>query len=202
MTDQKSFESETINPDDIAREGEISGNESTGTSLVIPDAVLPSTLYLIPVPGRPFFPAQIQPVILDLKPWGQTIELVAKADQPVVGLLFCGDQSPEHADPERMPLIGTAARVHRAQHDDEHAQMIVQGLKRFRIRRWIQREPPSLVEVDYPENAIDRNSDEVRAYAMAVINAIKELLPLNPLYSEELKQYLSRFSPNEPSPAT
>jgi ATP-dependent Lon protease len=34
---------------------------------------------------------------------------------------------------------------------------------------------------------------------MALINAIKELLPLNPLYSEELKHYLSRFSPNEPS---
>jgi ATP-dependent Lon protease len=89
--------------------------------------------------------------------------------------------------------------VHRAAHDNEHAQLIVQGLKRFRIRRWVQTEPPYMVEVDYPENAIDRNSDEVRAYAMAVINAIKELLPLNPLYSEELKQYLSRFSPNEPS---
>ncbi len=30
---------------------------------------------------------------------------------------------------------------------------------------------------------------------MALINAIKELLPLNPLYSEELKNYLNRFSP-------
>ena len=34
------------------------------------------------------------------------------------------------------------------------------------------------------------------------INAIKELLPLNPLYSEELKNYLNRFSPNDPSPLT
>ncbi|MET0378420.1 MAG: endopeptidase La [Spongiibacteraceae bacterium] len=195
MTDQKAFDAEVVGAEtDSAREGDI-----TGTSLVVPDAVLPSTLYLIPVPGRPFFPAQVQPVILDLKPWGQTIELVAKADQPVVGLLYCDGQNPEQIDPEQLSVIGTAARVHRAQHDDEHAQMIVQGLKRFRIRRWIQREPPYLVEVDYPENAIDRNSDEVRAYAMAIINAIKELLPLNPLYSEELKQYLSRFSPNEPS---
>ena len=32
-----------------------------------------------------------------------------------------------------------------------------------------------------------------------MIKAIKELLAINPLYSEELKQYLSRFSPNEPS---
>lgn len=191
--DHPSVEAELVLSDDFVDVAE------TGTSLVVPDAVLPSTLYLIPVPGRPFFPAQIQPVILDMKPWAQTIEQVAKADQPVVGLLFCGDQDPQHIDIAKMPLIGTAARVHRAQHDNEQAQLIVQGLKRFRIRRWVQTEPPYLVEVDYPENAVDRNSDEVRAYAMAVINAIKELLPLNPLYSEELKQYLSRFSPNEPS---
>jgi ATP-dependent Lon protease len=193
--EHKSVEAELV----LADEAASGAPADTGTSLVVPDAVLPSTLYLIPVPGRPFFPAQIQPVILDMKPWGQTIELVAKSDKPVVGLLFCGDQDPQHVDIEKMPLIGTAARVHRAAHDDEHAQLIVQGLKRFRIRRWVQTEPPYMVEVDYPENAVDRNSDEVRAYAMAVINAIKELLPLNPLYSEELKQYLSRFSPNEPS---
>lgn len=41
---------------------------------------------------------------------------------------------------------------------------------------------------------------EIKAYAMALISAIKELLPINPLYSEELKQYLNRFNPNDPSP--
>ena len=34
----------------------------------------------------------------------------------------------------------------------------------------------------------------------ALIQAIKELIPLNPLYSEELKNYLNRFSTKEPSP--
>jgi ATP-dependent Lon protease len=42
-------------------------------------------------------------------------------------------------------------------------------------------------------------SEEVKAYALAIINAIKDLLPLNPLYSEELKFFLNRFSPNEPA---
>ena len=34
---------------------------------------------------------------------------------------------------------------------------------------------------------------------MAIIAAIKELLPLNPLYSEELKQHIGQFNPNQPS---
>lgn len=170
-----------------------------GRSLVIPDAVLPGSLYLIPVPGRPFFPAQIQPIVLDLKPWGKTLERIAKSEQPVFGLLYCGEQDPAQFDIERMPAIGCAVRLHRAQHDNEHAQILVQGLKRFRIRRWSHRAAPYLVEVDYPDNAVADRSDEVRAYAMALINTIKELLPLNPLYSEELKQYLTHFSPNEPA---
>lgn len=174
-------------------------SDSTGTGLVIPDAVLPGSLYLIPVPGRPFFPAQIQPIVLDLKPWGETLERITKSKQPVFGLLYCGDQDPAQIDPDRIPTIGCAVRLHRAQHDNEHAQILVQGLKRFRIRRWAHREPPYLVEVDYPDNAADSHGDEVRAYAMALINTIKELLPLNPLYSEELKQYLAHFSPNEPA---
>ena len=34
---------------------------------------------------------------------------------------------------------------------------------------------------------------------MAIIAAIKELLPLNPLYSEELKHHIGQFNPNQPS---
>ena len=34
---------------------------------------------------------------------------------------------------------------------------------------------------------------------MAVINTIKELLPLNPLYGEELKYFLNRFGPDDPA---
>jgi ATP-dependent Lon protease len=196
MTDQKNDDIDVLPDTDQAIQ------ESIGTSLMLPDAVLPGALYLIPVPGRPFFPAQIQPIVLDLEPWRKTLERVAKHQRPVLGLLYCGDQNPEHIDPEKLPAIGCAVRLHRAQHDSEHAQILVHGLKRFRIRRWLHTEPPYLVEVDYPDSPGDRDSDEVRAYAMALINTIKELLTLNPLYSEELKQYLTHFSPNEPSQLT
>ena len=195
MTEQNSDDFEVLSSDASRDEA----REAASTSLVLPDAVLPSTLQLIPVPGRPFFPAQIQPIVLNLKAWGTTLERASKTERPVLGLLYCGEQEPTHIDPDKVPSIGCAVRLHRAQHDGEHAQILVQGLKRFRIRRWITKEPPYMVEVDYPDNAGDSDSDEVRAYAMALINTIKELLPLNPLYSEELKQYLMHFSPNEPA---
>jgi ATP-dependent Lon protease, bacterial type len=45
-------------------------------------------------------------------------------------------------------------------------------------------------------------ANDIRAYGMAIINTIKELLPLNPLYNEGLRHYLQNFSPSEPSPLT
>ena len=183
---------------DAALDGEMVA-ENAGTGLVIPDSVLPSMLYLLPAPKRPFFPAQVQPILLDMKLWQETMQKVGSKDNHVLGLLYCGDDDPAELDPESLPRIGCAVKVHHAHQEQNTAQIVVQGLKRFRIRRWVSSKPPYLVEVDYPDNIGERDSDEVKAYAMAVIRAIKELLAINPLYSEELKQYLSRFSPNEPS---
>jgi ATP-dependent Lon protease len=58
-----------------------------------------------------------------------------------------------------------------------------------------------VVQVEYPKSVIEKN-DETRAWALALVGAIKELVPLNPLYNEELKHYLMRFSPEDPSPLT
>jgi len=52
----------------------------------------------------------------------------------------------------------------------------------------------------FPESKDDE--DTVKAYAISIISNIRQLLSLNPLYSEELKQYLNHFSPDQPSPLT
>ncbi len=182
---------------DATLDGEMMSD--AGTGLVIPDSVLPSMLYLLPVPKRPFFPAQVQPIILERALWQETLEKVGDKPNHIMGLLYCADRPQAALDPDELPSIGCAVRVHHAHQEQDTAQIVVQGLKRFRIRRWLSRQPPYLVEVDYPDNIGERDSDEVKAYAMAIIRAIKELLAINPLYSEELKHYLSRFSPNEPS---
>ena len=184
---------------DAVLDGEMLNSDEQGTGLVIPDSVLPSTLYLLPSPKRPFFPAQIQPILLDMSVWESTLQRVGNMQDKVMGLIYCGDSDPRELKPADLPLIGCAVRVHQAHQDDGKVQILVQGLKRFRICRWLSDKPPYMVEVDYPDNVGERDTDEVKAYALAVIKAIKELLAINPLYSEELKQYLSRFSPNEPS---
>jgi ATP-dependent Lon protease len=168
----------------------------------VADDVLPDTLYLMPVPNRPFFPGQVQPVAINPEAWGPTLEEVGKGAQGLIGLSYVEQADPATVDPRQFPEIGCVVRLHRppmVADADQSGQFLAQGVKRFRIVRWLSDKPPYLVQVEYPRSQGDKDSDEIKAYAMALIKEIKELLPLNPLYSEELKQYLSNFSPTQPS---
>ena len=184
---------------DEALHAEVVDSPEGGQAPAVADDVLPETLYLMPVPHRPFFPGQAQPVAINPAEWGTTLEAVAKAGHGLIGLSYVEQVDPQSLDPRQFPEIGCAVRLHRSPLvDQQRGQFLAQGVKRFRIVRWLSDKAPYLVQVEYPRSQGDKNSDEIKAYAMALIREIKELLPLNPLYSEELKQYLANFSPTQP----
>ena len=184
--------------DDINQDQEIISN-----GLVLPDQQQPDKLYIIPIHNRPFFPAQVLPVIVNREPWGRTLTRVGNTEHKCMAVFFVDTPPDENGefDLSSLPEHGTLVRVHHVSEEGGKLQFVAQGLTRVRIRGWLSRRGPYLAEVEYPQAPNDPR-DEVKAYGMALINAIKELLPLNPLYSEELKNYLNRFSPNDPSPLT
>ena len=171
-------------------------------SLVPASEMLPERIYLLPIHNRPFFPAQVQPLVINRERWEETMRRVGNTPHHTLGVAFVGEQGVTSLDHEGFPEIGTAVKVHKLKGEDDQIQFIAQGLQRFKITRWLSKEPPYLVEVTYPKEPVDAENEETRAYAMAIINGIKELLPINPLYGEELKHYLNRFSPHQPGPLT
>ena len=201
MSDQQDFPE---HPDEHSEVEHTTPQAETGHALALPGQQLPDKVYVIPIHNRPFFPAQVLPVIVNEDPWAETLDLVAKSPDHSLALFFM-DTPPEdhrHFDTSALPQYGTLVKVHHASRENGKLQFVAQGLTRVRIRTWLKHHrPPYLVEVEYPRQHAEP-TDEVKAYGMALINAIKELLPLNPLYSEELKNYLNRFSPNDPSPLT
>ncbi|WP_097458920.1 endopeptidase La [Mangrovitalea sediminis] len=180
---------------------EFIGKEDTHNSLALPHQIMPKRIYLLPVSGRPFFPAQVQPVIVNETPWQETLNRVANTDHHILGLCFVQNPDADNDQPLSSDLasVGCAVRVHNVQQEKGKIQFIAQGMQRFRITQWLRRSPPYLVEVEYPQEP-EEDQDELKAYTLAIISAIKELLRTNPLYGEEVKQYLSRFGPADSSP--
>jgi len=185
---------------EVVREDE--SPETTAANTIVAAAdILPNTLYLLPLSERPFFPAQALPLLLNEEPWLPTVEAAANREQRAIGLILVKPDSAEKAEsPEDFYEVGTVARMHQLARNEGRLQFIAQGLKRFRIQSWLSTTAPYHVQVEYLNEDDAADVDELRAYSLAVINTLKELIPLNPLYSEELKFFLNRFNTHDPSP--
>jgi ATP-dependent Lon protease len=166
--------------------------------MLVPVTVLPATLHLLPLSERPFFPAQTVPLLMNEEPWLFTVQKAGETPQKMVGLILVKPSQPEDAKREDFFSVGTAVRIRHPMRADGKLQFIAEGVSRFRIVDWLSEKPPYLVRVEYPADGRRDSGEELKAYAIAIINTIKELIPLNPLYSEELKFFLGRFNPNEP----
>ncbi|MBS8242111.1 endopeptidase La [Marinobacter lipolyticus] len=177
------------------------GKDEHSKSLALPQQMMPRRMYILPVSNRPFFPAQVQPVVVNQNPWHETLKRVGETDHKVLGICYVDGTDADGGIPasDELEGIGCAVRVHHAQQEGGKVQFIAQGLQRFRIVQWLRRKPPYLVEVEYPSEP-EEAADELKAYTLAIISAIKDLLRTNPLYGEEVKQYLSRFGPDDSSP--
>ncbi|MFC1750404.1 endopeptidase La [Pseudomonadota bacterium] len=197
------YDDDLIEPEVLREEDDIfSDEELFSTELTeIPTSALPKTLYILPLAERPFFPAQTLPILMAQDPWLDCVKKIGDTDAQVGGLLLVQPEDEEDATTEDFYPMGTVVRLHHPMRSDGKLQFIAEGLQRFKVKKWLSDTPPYLAEVEYPED--NRNlSEEMKAYAMAIINTLKELVPLNPLYSEELNYFLDRFGPNEPSPLT
>ncbi len=193
-TNMSDIDNDTIDAEIVADESPA----ATGELAVAAD-LLPAGIPLLPLWERPFFPAQTLPLLLNDDPWQPTIEAALETPARVIGLVLVKPENPGDAAPDDFHAVGTAVRIHQPMHQNGKIQFIAQGLKRFRIKHWVSPTPPYKAQVEYLDDA-EPNTDELRAYSVALINTIKELLPHNPLYAEELKFFLNRFNTHEPSP--
>ena len=194
MGDQDSIIPEVVNEEN---EDQNPSRNQSGT-LALPQNILPDKLYILPMLERPFFPAQAQPIMVNMARWKETIKRVGMSGHMVLGLSYVEKLEDGELSADIFPEIGCVVQLHQVQEVEDKIQFVAQGLKRFKIIQWISKEPPFMALVNYPKSP-EEDEERLKAYSITVIKAIKDLLPLNPLYNEELKLYLSRFTPNEPS---
>ena len=105
--------------DEIQQEGEVLPPEADEGAVVdhpapaVADEVLPDTLVLLPLPGRPFFPGQVQPVAFNPDNWQATLDAIAEQGSGLLGLAFVDKADPAGVKAEQLPTMGCAVRLHR-----------------------------------------------------------------------------------------
>src|SRR5690554_3232677 len=100
----------------LGSDGEV---DETASHAVVPTSdYLPERIYLLPIHNRPFFPAQVQPLVINRERWDETIERVAKTPHHTVGLAFVGEGAADGLSHDDFPEIGTAVTVHKLRSEE------------------------------------------------------------------------------------
>ena len=174
--------------------------QSAETSIIVASDLLPTSLIIIPLFDRPFFPKMMVPILLSNEELVNNILESLSDKQKYVGLLFAEETEGEGESFKvlRFAKIGVAGKVMQINRKpDVPAQLLVQCMERFEV---VELSDTSLrrARVRYWYDDPTSNDEEVKAYSISIINCIKELVQLKPLFREELSLLMGNINLKEP----
>ncbi len=185
--------------DDII-EAEVNGAspEEEPRGLVLASELLPAALPIIPLRPRPAFPSLLIPMAVNDPHQIEAVKRTMESPSRALGLVLVKDV--DAADgPDNLHPVGVAGKIVKVLHaDDDGVQFLVNTLERFTVEELGEADGGYVARVRYHRGTELSVNQELKAYSMAVLAAIKELIQINPLYSEELKLFLSRSSLDDP----
>ncbi len=170
--------------------------------LVLARDMLPARLPIIPLRPRPAFPGVIIPLTVNGASRVKTIKQAMETEAQAVGLVMVQDLD-EDDSTSNLQLVGVAAKILKLIHtEDESAHVLVNSLERFSIEEVMEVDDIIYSDVTYYLGPETSENAEMQAYSMAIISTLKELVQINPLYSEEIKLFLGRSSMDDPARLT
>lgn len=174
--------------------------QSAETSIIVASDLLPTSLIIVPLFDRPFFPKMMVPILLSNEELVNNLLESLNDKQKYVGLLFAEETEGEGESfkVQQFAKVGVAGKVMQINRKpDAPAQLLVQCMERFEV---VELSNTSLrrARVRYWYDDPTSNDEEVKAYSISIINCIKELVQLKPLFREELSLLMGNINLKEP----
>ena len=175
-------------------------------SLVVSEDVFPDSLLIVPLYDRPLFPKMLLPVIISEEKLEKVLLKELKGPLRYVGLVYSYEpeddsHTNEPSIAEKLSKVGAVGKIVQAsKHGNDPMHIIVQVMERFEIIDITSEDPIIRAKVEYiPETGEEKSEDELKAFSVSIINLIKELVQLNPLFKEELGLLMGRINLKDPA---
>jgi ATP-dependent Lon protease len=171
--------------------------ESEEVPLVLASELLPTHLPILSIRPRPLFPGIPMPLEIGTEQV-PSVQHAFEYTSKTIGIVLVRDPNGNETQ-ENLYRVGVAAKILRTfQGEGESTTILVNCVERFTIEEVRKAEFGLMAKVKYElPTRLDVN-EELKAYAMAVITTLKELVKLNPLQSEAIKLFLSRSTFDDP----
>lgn len=145
----------------------------------------PEILSILPLFDTVLFPKMVLPLVVMQK---RSIQLLDEAmdKNRIIGLLTSQKAYDPNAEPyagqskEELHTVGTSALILKmARNEDNRAQLLVQGLSRFSVKKYSTETPYLRADVEYMEDVLktDKESEAMVANISALFKRVVELTP-------------------------
>ena len=151
---------------------------------------IPEELSILPVRGLVVFPGTVLPLNVQraasLKLLDDTLPRTK-----VIGLVTQRDETKEDPTPQDLYTVGTAALVLKlVRQSEDNVLVIVQGLRRFSLRKIIATDPFLRAEVDLPQSILPPPSKEWEATFRNLRDSAARLFELTPDAPEQARMMI------------
>ncbi|MBF0280352.1 MAG: endopeptidase La [SAR324 cluster bacterium] len=172
---------------------------------VITLAELPLKIPILPLYHRPMFPGILTMVGSSVATSEWIQQTLEKTDN-IIGLLMVDPEKrdsngewDEVKSSDDFCQMGTVAYVlNWVELPDKSCQFMLSTLQRFTVSKMTKRKRNFTAEVNYIEEPEPNMTEEVKACGAAIVTAIKEIIPHNPIFSQEMSYLLSQVDINDP----
>jgi ATP-dependent Lon protease len=166
-------------------------------SLVLASELLPTHVPILTIRPRPLFPGLPIPLEVGAEQ-APIVQHALEYSSKTIGIVLVRDA--DGADePENLFSVGVAAKILRVlPGEGEATGILINCVERFTIEEFSKADFGWVAKVRYELPSELIITEELKAYSMAVITTLKDLVKLNPLQSEAIKMFLSRSTFDDP----
>jgi len=153
---------------------------------------LPATLFVVPLKDFVVFPGLMMPIQLSSTRAQKTVEQ-ARTQSEYIGFLTVKDPSVDAKVSDDLFLTGTLVRIAKVLNlPDGGISILIQGLRRFRVERFLRTDPYFIARVHYLEDEI-KLSDELLALSRTTKELAMRIVKDSDLFGEEFGTALANL---------
>lgn len=148
---------------------------------------IPEIIPILPLFDTPLFPKMVLPLVVTQNDSVQLIDEAMKRNR-IIGLLLTKKQEKKSGSPlGDLYSVGTSALILRmAKTEDNKAQMLVQGLSRFRIKDFIENKPYLQARVEHIIEETGKKDKETEALMSNIVGLFSKIVELSPGLPREM----------------
>lgn len=167
--------------------------------IVLVSEIYPDNLVVLPLENRPVLPGLALPLTFFNPKVVRYVEHALEQNNGFIGVSFIRNLNSADYLNSELHQTGTLLKIIKIiNKTDEQVHFFAQALTRFHFRKEFMRNDMKFWQVDYEYDDKIVLNPELKAYTLAIINSVKELIKLNPMFQEQMKLALSQIGMEKP----